>query len=64
VGLGLFFYKHIWPSPFLTKTKLGTAIRAASYDMTIASLNGVNMSRLISVVFILAGSFAGLAGIF
>jgi len=49
---------------FLTKTKLGTAIRAASYDMTIASLNGVNMSRLISVVFILAGSFAGLAGIF
>lgn len=49
---------------FLTKTKLGTAIRAASYDMTIASLNGVNMAHLIGIVFILAGSFAGLAGVF
>ena len=49
---------------FLVKTKIGTAIRAASYDMTTASLNGVNMSRLIGVVFLLAGSFAGLAGVF
>ena len=49
---------------FLVKTKIGTAIRAASYDMTTASLNGVNVSRLIGVVFLLAGSFAGLAGVF
>ncbi|TYP58785.1 branched-chain amino acid ABC transporter permease [Thermosediminibacter litoriperuensis] len=49
---------------FLTRTKMGTAIRAASYDMTVASLNGVNMNRLIGVVFILAGAFAGIAGVF
>jgi branched-chain amino acid transport system permease protein len=49
---------------FLTRTKLGTAIRAASYDMTIASLNGVNMTKLIGVVFLLAGGFGGLAGVF
>ncbi|MGB9840853.1 branched-chain amino acid ABC transporter permease [Thermovenabulum sp.] len=49
---------------YLTKTKMGTAIRAASYDMTAASLYGVNMSKLISIVFLLAGCFAGLAGVF
>jgi len=49
---------------YLTKTKIGTAIRAASYDMTAASLYGVNMSKLIGIVFLLAGCFAGLAGVF
>ena len=49
---------------FLTRTKMGTAIRAASYDMTVASLNGVNMQKLIGLVFILAGSFGGMAGVF
>jgi len=49
---------------FLTKTKMGTAIRAATYDMTIAALNGVNMNKLIGIVFLLAGSFGGLAGVF
>lgn len=49
---------------FLTKTKMGTAIRASSYDMTVASLNGVNMQGLIGLVFVLAGAFAGMAGVF
>lgn len=49
---------------FLTRTKVGTAIRAASYDMTVASLNGVDMTKLIGIVFVLAGGFGGLAGIF
>jgi len=49
---------------FLTRSKLGTAIRAASYDMTVASINGVNINRLVKLVFVLAGSLAGLSGIF
>ncbi|GLI51847.1 branched-chain amino acid ABC transporter permease [Tepidanaerobacter syntrophicus] len=49
---------------FLTRTKVGTAIRAASYDTTVASLNGVNITRIIDIVFLLAGAFGGLAGVF
>ncbi|WP_300523631.1 branched-chain amino acid ABC transporter permease [Aminiphilus sp.] len=49
---------------FLTRTKTGIAIRAGVADMTMCSLMGVNLDRLIAVVFFLAGAFAGVAGIF
>ncbi|MGB9867771.1 MAG: branched-chain amino acid ABC transporter permease [Bacillota bacterium] len=49
---------------FIKKTKAGMAIRAASYDMTVASVFGVNINRLISLVFLLAGALAGLSGVY
>lgn len=49
---------------FLQKTKLGVAIRASSFDMTVASVFGIKLDRVIGVVFLLAGSLAGLSGVF
>ncbi|HHV79125.1 MAG TPA: branched-chain amino acid ABC transporter permease [Firmicutes bacterium] len=49
---------------FLNKAKLGIAIRAASRDMTVAGALGVNIDKLLSVVFFIAGAFAGIAGVF
>ena len=49
---------------FLTKTKWGLAIRAASYDLRTSGLMGVNVNRLISIVFFVAGFLAAVGGIF
>jgi branched-chain amino acid transport system permease protein len=49
---------------FMTRTRTGIAIRAGVNDMTMCSLMGVNLDRLISVVFLLAGLFGGIAGVF
>jgi branched-chain amino acid transport system permease protein len=60
VSMGAILALHI----FITRTKTGIAIRAGVNDMTMCSLMGVNTDRLISIVFFLAGSFAGVAGVF
>ncbi|MEG1641626.1 MAG: branched-chain amino acid ABC transporter permease [Synergistaceae bacterium] len=49
---------------FLTRTKWGLAIRAASYNLETAGLMGVNVNRLISIVFFVAGVLAAVGGIF
>ena len=49
---------------FLTRTRWGLAIRAASYDIKTAGLMGVNVPFLISVVFFVAGVLAAVGGIF
>lgn len=49
---------------FLQKTRWGLAIRAAAYDLRTAALMGVNVNKLISIVFFLAGSLAAVSGIF
>ena len=49
---------------FLKKSRTGIAIRAASYDMQVSELNGVNINRLIGFVFLMAGALAGLSGLF
>lgn len=49
---------------FLKHTRAGLAIRAASYDMTICSIYGVSLDRLIGLVFLLSGALAGLSGVF
>lgn len=47
---------------FIYRTKEGTAIRAASYNMRVASLMGINPDRIVSIVFFLAGATAGVGG--
>lgn len=49
---------------FINNSRMGIAIRAASYDTTVAQINGVNLNRLIGLVFVLAGALAGISGIF
>ena len=49
---------------FLTRTKWGLAIRAAAYNLKIAGLMGVNVNKLIAIVFFSAGLLAAVGGIF
>ena len=49
---------------FLIKTKWGLAIRAAAYNLRTAGLMGVNVNRLIAIVFFVAGVLAAVGGIF
>lgn len=46
----------------LEKTKIGLAIRAASYSSRGATLMGVNVDKVIFVIFMIGGVLAGLAG--
>ncbi len=48
----------------LQYTKVGTAIRAASYDMDMVSVLGVDLDRLVAVLFLIAGGLGGMAGVF
>lgn len=49
---------------FLSRTKVGFAIQAASFDLQAAGLMGVNVNALIGIVFLIAGVLAGLSGVF
>jgi branched-chain amino acid transport system permease protein len=47
----------------IQKTKWGKAMRAIAQNKTMASLSGINVNRVISYTFALAGSLGGAAGI-
>ncbi len=49
---------------FIMKTKTGTAIRCAAFDIQTAELMGINSSVLIMTVFGIAGLLAGVGGVF
>lgn len=49
---------------FISHSRTGIAIRAASYDSMVSQINGVNLNMLIGLVFVLAGLLAGISGIF
>jgi branched-chain amino acid transport system permease protein len=53
VGVGL----------FLQKSRFGTAIRAVSDNRDLASASGINVSRVITIVWVLSGALAGLGGV-
>jgi len=44
-------------------TRMGTAMRAVSFNSTVASLMGVNIDRVISFTFVLGSMLAAVAGI-
>ncbi|MEM3486630.1 MAG: branched-chain amino acid ABC transporter permease [Candidatus Methanomethyliaceae archaeon] len=54
--IGLLFYL------FLTRSRLGKAIRAASCDPIAAGLMGIDMHRVLSICFALGALMAGFAG--
>jgi branched-chain amino acid transport system permease protein len=43
---------------------MGRALRAVSFDRDTANLMGINVTRIIQFTFSIAGSLAGLAGVF
>jgi neutral amino acid transport system permease protein len=47
----------------LQETKLGTAMRAASDNMDLAKVTGINTDRVMMATWIIAGAFAGVGGV-
>jgi branched-chain amino acid transport system permease protein len=48
---------------FLTRTRLGKAARAVSDNASLAAATGINVERIIRIVWVMAGALTGLAGI-
>jgi branched-chain amino acid transport system permease protein len=48
---------------FIQKTRIGTAIRAAAIDQGAARLMGINVDRVILVVFLVGPALGGAAGL-
>ncbi len=48
---------------FIQKTKIGTAIRAAAINQKAAKLMGINVNRIIMIVFIIGPGLGGIAGL-
>ena len=48
---------------FISKTRLGMAMRATSQDKKMASLLGINVDRVISATFIIGSGLAAAAGV-
>jgi branched-chain amino acid transport system permease protein len=49
---------------FITKTKIGLAIRAVAINPDTSRLMGINSNIIILTVFIIAGALAGITGVF
>lgn len=47
----------------LQETKLGTAMRASSDNLNLAKVTGINTDRVMMATWIIAGMFAGIAGV-
>ncbi|MDR1741786.1 MAG: branched-chain amino acid ABC transporter permease [Synergistaceae bacterium] len=62
LGFAVFFLGGL--QFFLMRTRWGLAIRAAACDLRTAGLMGVNVSRLIGIVFFVAGILAAVGGVF
>lgn len=47
---------------FVTRTKMGRAMRAVSHDFNTAALMGINVDRVITVTFLIGSALAGAGG--
>ena len=54
--VGLYFFIH--------QTKMGTAIRAVAIDQDAAKLMGINVNRVIMIIFIIGSALGAVAGLF
>lgn len=60
IAIALLVYAGIWL--FLNRTIIGKAIRAGIEDIEHVEGLGINVSRLFTITFIIAGTLSGLAG--
>jgi branched-chain amino acid transport system permease protein len=49
---------------FINKTKVGTAIRATAIDQDAAKLMGINVNRIIMMIFIIGSMLGAIGGLF
>jgi len=49
---------------FISRTRLGRAMRATAQDQTAAQLMGVDLNQTIAMTFLIGGALAGAAGVF
>lgn len=61
--IGICFVMLLGVLLLINKTRLGLAIRAASHDLSSASLMGVDIQKFLTIIFMLAGAMAGIAGV-
>jgi branched-chain amino acid transport system permease protein len=59
VAVALTYLLHV----FLTRTKLGNAIRSTSFDREAAELVGVDVTRIFPLTFGIGAAMAGAAGV-
>ena len=59
ISVFLMFCLHL----FVKKTKIGKAMRATAQDKNMASLLGINIDKLITIIFIIGSVLAAAAGI-
>ena len=62
VVISVAFTLIIFVGLFLSRTLIGTAMRALSDNRDLASVSGIDPDRIIAYTWILAGSLAGLSG--
>lgn len=48
---------------FLTRTRIGKATRAVSDNASLAAASGINVDRVIRIVWVMAGALTGLSGV-
>jgi branched-chain amino acid transport system permease protein len=48
---------------FVTRTRLGKAMRATAQNHTVAQLMGINVNSIIAITFLIGGALGGLAGV-
>ncbi len=48
---------------FISRTKLGKAMRAVAENHTVAQLMGINVNTVISLVFLIGGGLGGITGV-
>jgi len=48
---------------FVSKTKLGKAMRATAQNQAVAQLMGINTNTIITIVFLIGGGLGGIAGV-
>src|SRR5208282_5412534 len=60
IVIALLVYVGIWA--FLNRTIIGKAIRAGIEDIEHVEGLGINVSRLFTLTFVMAGALSGLAG--
>jgi len=49
---------------FVNKTKIGTAIRASAIDQLAAKLMGINVNKIIVLIFVIGSSLGSVGGLF
>ncbi|WP_150307918.1 ABC transporter permease subunit [Planctomonas psychrotolerans] len=63
VSMGISIVMLVLVGLFLTRTRIGKATRAVSDNAGLAAASGINVDRIIRIVWIMAATLTGLSGI-